>query len=349
MTERVNDRFPPRQMNLGSEEKNAETKPQNPSDEVKNFSRYIIDDAPPAILSGSEQYAAVMKELIEPPASIPFKLFPKLQEMTGGLRPNEFTILCGQTGSGKTTLAANISLDLCLSKVPHFVASVETGANDFHRRVVSAMVEKDWNSGEPVPLDELDDFDANVKPKLNQQNLYFYQYDNRIPVERLMNDLVFVHLRKKVQIAIIDNLNFFLEVTNAKDGIMEMDRVVHELVVFTKRVPMHIIMIMHPRKTASGRIENEGDIKGSSLAVQEAFNIFAWQRPDPGRLKDGICEPDDRELTVLKMRRRGRYVGATLVFSHTETVRYRERKILSFSDQAARALSQLRKITDRKS
>jgi hypothetical protein len=248
--------------------------------------------------------------------------------MTGGLRPHEFSILCGQTGSGKTTLMAGLSLDLTLQGVPHFVASVETGANDFAIRVMSALAGRDWNSGEILPLETAQAFMQEHGKTVKSNQLHLSQYDNRLSVERLMHELAWHHKYDGCQVAIIDNLNFFLEVTSSNDALLEFDRVIHELVIFCKRTPMHVIMVMHPRKTLTGRVENVDDIRGSSLANQESSNIFFWNRPHPDRVKQGLCDPSDRELTIAKMRRRGRFVGSTLIMSQVEGVKYLEKGVL---------------------
>jgi twinkle protein len=257
-----------------------------------------------------------------------FKRFPLLDQMTGGLRPYEFTLLSGQTGSGKTQLMANLSHDLILSKTPHFVASVETGPVDFMVRVMSTMAGKDWNSGNAVPVGDLSTF-RNRYPEIRDNYLHLSLYDNRVSVERLMHDLAWHQREHGAKIAILDNLNFFLEVTDAQNANREMDRVIHELVIFCKRVPMHLILVVHPRKNDSGRVTSGDDIRGSVLASQEAHNIVCWNRAHPDNVKNGLVKSSDRELTILKMRRRGRYVGQTLVFSHEETVRFHEAGVLS--------------------
>ena len=126
------------------------------------------------------------------------------------------------------------------------------------------------------------------------------------------------------KIAIIDNLNFFLEVTSQQNAVIEMDRVIHELIIFCKQVPIHVIMVMHPKKTDGGRVESEFDIKGSSTAVQEAHNVLLWNRPHPDLIKMGRASEGDRELKLAKMRRRGRYVHRRLIIKAKNGVQYYE-------------------------
>jgi hypothetical protein len=74
-------------------------------------------------------------------------------------------------------------------------------------------------------------------------------------------------------------------------------------------------MVMHPKKTVDSRIESEFDIKGSSTAVQEAHNVFLWNRPNKKDLETNFRHPSDRELKIAKMRRRGKYVGKTILMT----------------------------------
>jgi archaellum biogenesis ATPase FlaH len=245
-------------------------------------------------------------------------------EMTGGFRKNEFSILCGSTGSGKTTFCANLSADLIEQGVPHFVASVETGATDFINRVLSVFAEQDLNHGDPIPKDRLQAIHSRFGKNFENSSLELSLYDNRIPHTELIATLAWQAKYNGCKVAILDNLNFFLDVTRSSEALIEMDRVIHDLIIFCKQVPMHVIMIMHPRKTDEGRIESENDIKGSSTANPEAHNIFLWNRPHPDAIERGIAEPHDRELLIAKMRRRGKYVRQRLLFRTMDGTSYQE-------------------------
>ena len=290
--------------------------------------RYIPELHAPNALAVKELYFEAQSELLWPNPSTHLNGFPKLMLMTGGFRPFEFSILCGATGTGKTTLCANISRDLILSNVPHFVASVETGHLDFVRRVMSSAAEKDWNTGDLVPLNDLKNFHAERGKLFQSETLQLSLYDNRLPVETLMADIAWMVKNKGIKLALIDNLNFFLEVTNAANQVIEMDRVIHELIIFCKNVPVHLLMVMHPKKTESGRIESENDIKGSSTANQEAHNIFLWNRPHPELIKAGRAVEEDRELFIAKMRRKGKYVRRRLILKSINGVTYREGEVV---------------------
>jgi len=270
-------------------------------------------------------YMAANEELAIPFPSTPIDTMPFLTKITGGFRANEFTILCGATGSGKTTFLANISDALMTQFVPHFVASVETGPTDFLKRVMSVRLDRDINTGEQVDIAILKHFKEKYgEIFIDRPSLFLSLYDNRCAVEKLMNDIAWHVEKHGVKVAIIDNLNFFMEVTSAQNQIVEMDRVVHELIIFCKRVPVHVVMVMHPKKTDGGRVESEFDVKGSSTAVQEAHNVFLFNRPRKEDIEKNLAGPMARELKIAKMRRRGKAVNSRLIYETTNGVKYTE-------------------------
>lgn len=287
-------------------------------------SRDYIRFGEPFARGSAEIYADAAKELLVPFPSTPLSEFPALSRITGGLRPREFTILCGATGIGKTTLNACLSKSLIIQGVPHFVASVETGKTDFLKRVISAFAAEDWNTGDPVHLHKFQDFNAKHIGLFKKNVLQLSLYENRFSVEQLMNDIAWMVKNRGVKIALIDNLNFFMEVKKAADQLIEMDRVIHELVIFCKQVDVHVIMVMHPKKTEGGRVESEFDIKGSSTAVQEAHNVLLFNRAGDDLIEAGLAVKGDREIKIAKMRRKGRSVGLRIVMKAVHGVLYHE-------------------------
>ena len=274
------------------------------------------------ILNIREVYKQALDELKKPFPSIKLPEWKSFNEMFGGFRTREFSILCGSTGSGKTTLLANMSAQLLRQGEKHFVMSVETGHTDYMKRILSVFAKKDLNTGEIVETKELEKINSAYDKYLNSKNIEFSLYDNRVPVQQLVSDLKEM-CAAGCKIAFIDNLNFFMEVTSAANALIEMDRVIHELIILCKQLDMHVVMVMHPKKTdgkdSDGRVLSEFDIKGSSTAVQEAHNVFLFNRPSSESIKNGVRDYTDRELILRKMRRRGKWVGRTILFKNQDT------------------------------
>lgn len=284
----------------------------------------------PHSVSLSDSYLTALRELSDEHPSVKLKQWLKFNGLTGGFRAREFSILCGATGIGKTTLLSNISAQLLLSQERHYIASVETGGTDFVKRTMSVLAGRDLNTGEAIPMEVLRHFNQKFGHIYNEKRAFISLYEDRVPVENLLADIHWHVKNKGVKIAILDNLNFFMEVQNEKNQVVEMDRVVHECIIFCKKVDVHLIMVMHPKKTDHGRVESEFDIKGSSTAVQESHNIFLFNRPSDEAIRLGLATPADRELKIAKMRRKGKNVGASIILKNVDGsgTRYEEGGVL---------------------
>jgi KaiC/GvpD/RAD55 family RecA-like ATPase len=257
-------------------------------------------------------YADALEELLKPYPALKLAGQEHFNTLVGGFRAREFTILCGSTGTGKTTLLANWQRALLESQVRTFVMSVETGATDFVKRTMSVFLGRDVNTGDAVPVEALQSFHQRFGHHFQTERAYLALYDNRIKLENVVSEILYHHEVKGCQVVFIDNLNFLMEVVSQSQAVAEMDRVVHELIMLCKRTDVHIVMVMHPRKTDGGRVESEFDIKGSSTAVQEAHNVFLFNRPRPD---DEKYSSFHRELTLQKLRRRGQHTRKRILYA----------------------------------
>lgn len=260
-------------------------------------------------------YAKAWESLLLPVPSIHLDFSPSLNKLTRGVRQREFTILCGATGVGKTTLCSMIASDFLKKDIPQWIASVETGPIDFARRLIGIYAEKNINEINQVTIDSAKKFHTDYGHVFKYGKTHLSLYENRFSVEELIREIEYHVKTYGIKLAMIDNLNFFLEVTSARESVTEMDRVVHELIIFCKRIDCHILMVMHPKKTDHGRVESEFDIKGSSTSVQEAHNVWLFNRPLPQMVKDGQARSTDREIKIAKCRYYGKYIGSRILYS----------------------------------
>lgn len=234
-------------------------------------------------------------------------------QTTNGLRPHEFTILCGPSGIGKTTLLANLNLNFISRKIPTFAAPVEIGPEDYLQKMASIVSGKS----------ELTTKEAWSDVRKSYFSLFFSNpnhiltcYESRVHHLQLMCDLLRSYEENGTQIALIDNLNFMMEVGDPRNQVAVMDRVVHDWIQFVKKLPIHVVMVMHPRKTENGRVESEYDIKGSSTAIQEAQNVILFNRLKRNEdAPHGAAPEYCREIKVVKCRKNGRAVGRRLIYS----------------------------------
>lgn len=265
------------------------------------------------------------REAENPPMGQGLPWWPKLNDLIGGLRPHEITLLCAPTGSGKTTLLANISTQLLLTGVPHFAAPVETGDSDYALRVASAIEEHEFNDGHAVPQDKIIRAERVVQEWARKTPFNISTYDDRVAAEDMENMLIYQHSMYGAKVAVLDNLNFFLKVGKSQDANQEMDETMHRFVMLRKRLPIHIILVVHPKKTDGGRVESEFDIKGSSTAVQECNNVLLFNRPRAEDVERKYRHWNDRELVFKKIRKRGYNVNKAVWITYARG-QYREAK-----------------------
>lgn len=260
------------------------------------------------IKPGFDIFNQAAREIVNPPMGVKVPAWKTFSEYTGGLRMNEFTIFCGATGSGKTQFLANMLVHLTSQGVKCFAAPVETGPTDMARRMISVVAGRDLNTGDPIPMSS---FKGALESSLPMMaNMIFSTHDNRVDIQEMIQILKYMNEKEGVKVAVLDNLNFFLKPTSAADSLMEMDSAVHEFVMLAKKIPIHIFLVMHPRKTEHGKITSEFDIKGSSTAVQEASNILLMNRLDEAECNAGSgLDPFCREFVFKKIRKRGFYVN----------------------------------------
>jgi KaiC/GvpD/RAD55 family RecA-like ATPase len=277
-------------------------------------------------ITGIEAFEKAALHIKNPPRGIQLNFWPTFNELTGGLRERELTIFCGNTGAGKTQFLANLATQLLLQKEKIFIASVETGAIDFSVRMMSVLSGKDLNTGTAH-------IDASVMNPIRsyfnelQENVFFSTHENRVDVIDMIETLKVMSEVHGVTVAIMDNLNFFLKVSKSQDMNMAYDEAVHNFVIAVKHLPIHVFLVMHPKKTeskGSQKILSEFDIKGSSTAVQEASNVLLMNRLDESEL-GALGSSYTRELVFKKIRKRGFNVNKKFYLNYEGGV-YVERK-----------------------
>lgn len=129
-----------------------------------------------------------------------------------------------------------------------------------------------------------------------------------------MADLLHANEVLGCEIAIIDNLNFVMPALQGENPNSEMDKTIHDFISFTKRVPMHLMLLMHPNKAnESGRVESERDVKGSSTVIQEASNLLLWNEVEQNSV---FYKKTRRELTFSKLRFNGKHNGSKIIFDY---------------------------------
>ncbi len=214
--------------------------------------------------------------------------------LMGGFRQNELTVMTGETGSGKTTFgAAFIPFVLSRANHPVLIASFEMKPPAIQRKMVQMI------TGHPFPeLSRKEKEEAlNLIEKLP---IHFIDAYGQLGLKELKGTIFRAHRQHKIELAILDHLHFFLKYS-ADHERQAIDAAMVEIKSWAMTLGIHIILVVHPTKLETeNRPVKMNDLKGSSGLKQIPDNILSIWRP---RGKDDLKKPQGEViLYVLKVR-----------------------------------------------
>lgn len=276
------------------------------------------------------------REILTPPVGVRLLTWSKFNDLTGGLRMHELSLMTSDTGTGKTTFLANLAVQAILQNFGVYIASVEIGPVAFLLAMISVLAQKDFNTGEAFPAHVWEEIEREWIPLLLKSGrVVFANHEARVAASTLTEEMTEAHQKYGSKFAILDNFQFFSMIPRAEEALIEQDKTIREFVQHSRRVPMHQFLIVHCRKTQNdnGRVEAMADLKGSKTLCDEAANVFALNRPKTDVIMRGDARRTDRELLMLKLRRRGKNVGKAVQFFYDEGL-YGE---INFGDKAQEA------------
>lgn len=239
----------------------------------------------------------------------------KFNEIMGGIRLKELTILIGHSGHGKTTLALNIAswvevlangyntlilpFENRIESVIQKMVEIETGESIYRYNSVNQTMmldkSKEWIDEQITKLDERHIWFLNKK---NSDKYGYYTVDK---LEEIIRCAVKFY---DVKFVLIDHLHYFLKLSESNHPVLVIDEAMRRIKLLSEELNIHVLMIVHPNKTEDGRDGkpvklgmNSG--KGASSIVQECDNYWTVERHDADGKLYAI-------LTVHKNRNFGR-------------------------------------------
>lgn len=216
-----------------------------------------------------------------------------LDDLLGGFRSNELSILTGETGSGKTTWAANLGYRLSKAGHPVFIASFEMKPKAIIRKMIQ------MESGYSFYDLKKQELELNLKA-ISSLPLHFIDVYGEIGISELRNSIYYAKRRHGIKLVILDHLHFFLK-CSADHERQAIDSALRDIKSWAMDLNLHIILIVHPTKIETeNRPIRLNDLKGSSGLKQIPDNVFSiWRPRDPDDLKNPQGEVI---LYILKVR-----------------------------------------------
>ncbi len=251
-----------------------------------------------------------------------------LDELIGGFRAGETTILTGHSGSGKSTLASQLTLFQVLANgLKSFVGAFEGGPMPFLEKVL-----RQCNGIDPFLL-EMDTVDYTLG---KVSNMYVLDHSGSIDTAAFKETLTYCVERLGVKWVLLDHLHFMVprQDPDIWSRIGELVMVIQEVI---SRSDAHCLLLAHPSKNTMASknrddyIVQMSDLKGNTSTFQDTPNALSLYRKRTATRQEG----DDSEntnifeaaLISLKQRHESGREGRVELAFHKQAALYTGTKI----------------------
>jgi twinkle protein len=239
------------------------------------------------------------------PPGYPFT-YPKLQEMTYGLRKAEITMLTAGSGIGKSTLARELAYELHQSHGLKIGNVYLEENNDITARGYVAL-----HAGVPLgklqfKTDLITDAQWDSAIDALKDRMLFYDHFGSLESINLQSKLRYLAAVEKVDFIILDHISI---VTSGQESSKEgerkdIDMLMTFLAALCQETGVGIIAIVHLKRTATKNFNEGGspslsDLRGSGALEQLSHNVYSLER---NQQSDKGTEKFQSLIRVLKTR-----------------------------------------------
>lgn len=223
--------------------------------------------------------------------------FPRLNELSGGLRPGVLTVLGGDPGEGKTMLAVQI-IEHVIKESPESgvaVFTLEMLDHQYAGRLLTSMTKYDSRT--------LERHRTHSKAVGDEEWKWCFERSEELGKKRVWIDDSFPYFeqcrarlfrlcrRERIDLVVADYVQLISSEANFETEAAEMNTIAVQFSELAKTLPCHVILISQLRRpaTASKRPKpSYRDFKSSSgLEQASGLGLLIW-RPDGGERADLI-------------------------------------------------------------
>jgi twinkle protein len=235
----------------------------------------------------------------------------EINRILGGIRLGELSTIIAHTGCGKTTFALNLVTWAIKAGMHALVMSFENTVESVVSKLVEIRTGEAIRSYDPIAarweIKKSREWIEQQIDELSDQDLYFLNRsaigNGYCDVDRLVGIVEYAVKFHEVNVVLIDHLHYFLNLSGERNPVHKIDETMRAISQTAQRLKIHILLIVHPSKTADDRGQlipvGLNSAKGASSIQQESFNFLTIARK----------EEEERKLakvTILKNRTDGR-------------------------------------------
>ncbi|WGD31676.1 DnaB-like helicase C-terminal domain-containing protein [Ancylobacter sp. WKF20] len=242
---------------------------------------------PDGIVSGSEITLEMLRQTVTNGFALPY---PKLNEMLGGLRKRELTLLTAGSGIGKSTLARELAYHLhqahgCTIGSVYLEESKEKTAQGYiaiHNDVPLGKLRADPSC---IPETAWGESLKNII----QTRMFFYDHFGSLDSENLLSKLRYLAVSCGVDFIILDHISIVVsgQESSSEGERKDIDRLMTKLRSLVEETGVGVIAIVHLNKPEGSAHEEGGRVtlshlRGSGSLKQLSDNVLALERDQQG-------------------------------------------------------------------
>lgn len=234
-------------------------------------------------------------ELIKPiPKGVEIKSFPKLNDLTYGLRTGELTIVTSTSGAGKTTCITKIGEDIIDAGERLGVIYLEERNKKTLQRFVASQLKVSYNKFKMNPLSvaTVDQIRSVYDSLAKENKIVMLDHFGSMPISSLISKVKHLYFVEGCRYIILDHLSMVISGSEVTDERKELDIVMTELAAFCAANDVSILLVVHLNRQGSSDNKKPKDdqkdepywnritketMRGSAGLEQMSWNIWALE------------------------------------------------------------------------
>lgn len=197
----------------------------------------------------------------------------KLDDMLGGFRKGEVTVLTADTGAGKSTFTINLFMSLASQGYKIWINSYEMDPRIVFRKMCSHILSK------KIKFFTFSDSEIEqCKKWLKEKRCYINASTASVNINSLRSLFEIASIIYNIDYILLDHLDYIYAGGKKSSVLENIDEAMREIHVLAMEFKVGVILVAHPKQIPANEELTMAHIKGSSAIKQYADNIIILTR-----------------------------------------------------------------------